>query len=238
MGALAPTMFAGAWKRDGGGMRKARRTCGQHSSTAVMRCHKKVYATAHADHTSYSQQQLYSNCSCQPGTKHVVFLGVGTANHGETALNCRVCGRKGSSWERVVYDLCDAEQLIELFAVEAHSLNKPEHAVEYEGVTLCTASKRWDVLLQCPWPLIEMQGQGHSSILFTKANNSNSSLAERRLKDRLYAEEALRQGWSVVWLWVDEDISTKSTLAALWAEQLHRAVAHVKSEGAPTLFVA
>ena len=204
-----------------------------------MRCHKKVNAAAHADHTSYSQQQLYYNCSGRPGTKHVVFLGVRTANHNETALNCRVCGSKGSSWERVLYDLCDAEQLIELFAVEAHSLNKPEHAVESEGVTVCPASKRWDVTVAVPRGLlVEMQGQGHSSRLLTKANNTDSSLAERRLKDWLYAEEAMRQGWSVLWLWVDEEISNKATLAALWAEQLHRAVAHVKSEGAPTLFVA
>lgn len=220
-------------------MRKAGRKRGQHSSTAVMRCHKKRNSTAHVDHISYSQQQLYYNCSCQPGTKHVVYLGVRTANHNAAALHYHMCGGEGSSWERVLYDLCDAEQLIELYAVEAHSLDQPEHAVECEGVTVCPASKRWDIAIAAPGGLlIEMQGQGHSTRLLTKANNTDSSLAERKLKDWLYAQEALRQGWSVLWLWVDECISSPRAQAALWAKQLHRAVAHVKGGGAPQLFVA
>lgn len=204
-----------------------------------MRCHKEVNATAHADHTSYSQHKLYYNSSCQPGTKHVVYMGVRTANHNPKALKCHVCSTKGSSWEKVLYDLCEAEQLIELYAVEAHSLHKPEHAVESEGVPVCPESKPWDVAVAVPGGLlIEMQGQGHSTRLVTKANNTDSSLAERRLKDWLYAQEAIRQGWSVLWLWVDEDISSNEALAALWAKQLHRAVVHVKNEGAPQLFVA
>ena len=86
--------------------------------------------------------------------------------------------------------------------------------------------------------LIEMQGQGHSTRLLTKANNTDSSLAERKLKDWLYAQEALRQGWSVLWLWVDECISSPRAQAALWAKQLHRAVAHVKGGGCAQLFCA
>jgi hypothetical protein len=204
-----------------------------------MRCHETVNHTAHADHTRYSQQQLYYNSSCQPGTKHVVYLGVRTANLKPTALKCHVCSRHGSSWEKVLYDLCDAEQLIELYAVEAHSLDKPQHAVESEGVIVFPEKKRWDVAVAVPGKLlIEMQGQGHSSRLVTEAKNTDSSLAERRLKDWLYAQEALRQGWSVLWLWVDEDISSNEALAALWAKQLHRAVAHVKNRGAPQLIVA
>lgn len=239
MGVLMTPWSAGAAVREDGGARKAGRKRGQHSSTAVMRCHKMVNSTAHVDHTSYSQQQLYYNCSCQPGTKHVAYLGVRTANHNDTALHCHVCGKKGSSWERVLYDLCDAEQLIELYAVEAHSLDKPEHVVECEGVTVCPASKRWDVAVAAPGGLlIEMQGPGHSTRLLTKANNTDSSLAERKLKDWLYAQEALRQGWSVLWLWVDEGISSPRAQAALWAQQLQRAVVHVKGGGVPQLFVA
>ena len=232
-------LSAGAWRREEGGKGKAGRKRGQHSSTAVMSCHKTLNPTAHTECTSYSQQQLYYDCSCRPGTKHMVYLGVRTANLKHTARKCRVCGTQGSSWERVLYNLCDAEQLIELYAVEAHSLGKPEHDVECEGVTVCPASKRWDVAVAAPGGLlIEMQGQGHSTRLLTKAKNTDSSLAERRAKDWLYAQEALRQGFSVLWLWVNEDIRRNAALAALWAEQLHRAVAHVKGGGAPQLFAA
>jgi hypothetical protein len=213
MGALDPTMFAGAWWRDEVGMRKARGTCGQRSSTAMMRCHKIVYPTAHADDTSDSKQQLYSYCSCQPGTKHLTYLVVGTANHGDTTLNCRARSRRGSSWHRVVYDLCDAEQLSELCVVEAHSLDRPVHVVEYVRVRLCKVSQRWRAVFAAPGGLATtMHGRRHSTILFTKANNCNTSLAERRLKDQLYAQQVRRQGWSVVWGWVVACISTKSAL--------------------------
>jgi hypothetical protein len=216
MGVLNPTKFAGAWRVDEVGMRKARWTCGQHSSTAMMRCHKVAYPTAHADHTSDSKQQLYSNCSCQPGTKHLTCLVVGTANHGGTALNCRVRSRRGSSWHRVVYDLCEAEQLSELCVVEAHSLDKPEHVVEYAGLILCTVSKRWHAVFAAPGGLaITMHGGRHSTILLTKAHICNTSLAERSLKDQSYAQQVRRQGWSVVWWWVVARISTKSALTGV-----------------------
>lgn len=232
-------LSAGAQQQERRGVRKAGRKRGQHSGTAISRCHKTVNPTAHADHASYSQQQLYYNCSCQPGTKHVVFLGVRTANHNEKALRCAVCGGKGSSWERVLYELCDAEPLIELYAVEAHSLNKPAKPVEHGGVRVYPEAKRWDVTLAVPRGLlIEMQGQDHGSRLLTKANNTDSSLADRQAKDWLYAQEALRQGWSVLWLWVDEVISDHRTQAARWAQQLTRAVAHVKGGGSAQLFVA
>lgn len=136
---------------------------GQHSSTAARRCHKRVVSTARLDHAGYSQQQPFYKCIYQPGTKDVSYLGVRTASHNEPALHCHVCGGKGSRWERVLYGLSDAEQLIGLHAVEAHSLDKPEHVVECEGVTVCLASQRWDVAIGAPdGLLIEMQGHGPS----------------------------------------------------------------------------
>ena len=206
-------MFADAWRRDEGSMRKARWTWGQHSSTTVMRCHPIAHPAAHADHTSDSKQQLYSNCSCQPGTQHLAHLVVGTANHGDTALNCRTCSRRGSSWHMVVYDLCEAEQLSELCVVEAHSLDRRGHAVEYAWLILCTVSKRWHAFFAAPGGLATTRhGRRHSTILLTKDNNCNTSLAEGRLKDQLYAQQVRRQGCSVVWWWVVACISTKSAL--------------------------
>lgn len=111
----------------------------QHSGTAARRRHKSVGSTACLDHASYSQQQLYYNCIYQPDTKDVAYLGVRIASHNVPALHCHVCGGKGSRWERVLHGLSDTEQLIGLYAVEAHSLDKPEHVVECEGVTVCLA---------------------------------------------------------------------------------------------------
>lgn len=232
-------LSAGAWKKEKGGKGTAGRKRGQHSSTAVVRCCKTINSTAHTDHTSYSQQQLYYDCSCQPGKKHVVYLGVRTANHNDSALDCHVCAKKGSKWEGMLYDLCDTEELIELYAVEAHSLDKPAAPVEREGVRVCPESKPWDVAVAAPEGLlIETQGEGHSSRLVAKANNTDSSLAERQLKDTLYAEEAITQGWSVLWLWVDERISCPHEQAQRWAAQLKRAMVHVTQRGAPQLFEA
>lgn len=171
-----------------------------------------VYPTAHADHTGDSKQQPYSSCSCQSGTKQLTDLGVGIATYADTALNCHVCNRRGGSWPRVLYDLCDAEQLFELYAVEAHSLTKPEHTVKYAGLILCTVSKPWDTIVAAHGGLAtRMHGQGHNVILLVNANNCNTSFAENSLKDQLYAQQARRQGWSVLWWRVVACISNKSS---------------------------
>ena len=154
-------------------------------------------------------------------------------------MACRVCGGRGSKPERVLYAVADAEVLVEQYAVEACSLAKPADPVMCDNVRVHPEKKRWDATIVAPSGLlIEMQGESHSSRLVSKANNTDSTMAERQLKDWLYAQEALRQGWSVLWLWVDECISSPRAQAALWAKQLHRAVAHVKGGGAPQLFVA
>ncbi len=171
-----------------GGRRKAGRPCGQHNSTAQIKRHKITCPTAHADHTGDSKQQLYSICSCQSGTKQLTYLDVGTANYVDTALNCHASSRRGGSWHRVLYDLCDAEQLFELYAVQAHSLTKPEHTVEYAGLILCTISKGWDTVVAAHAGLaIGMHGRGHSVIVLAKVNKCNTCRAERSLKDQLYA---------------------------------------------------
>lgn len=218
MGVLDPTWFAGAlWVHDGS-MRKAGRPCRRHSSTARIRCHEMVYPTAHADCTGDSKQQPYSNCSCQSGTKQLTCLGVGTANYDCTAMNRHARSRRGGSWHMVSYDLCDAEQLFELYAVEAHSLAKPEHTIEYAGLTVCTVSKRWNAVCAAHGSMaMVMHGQEHSVMLLTKANNCNTSLAEKSLKDQLYAQQVRRQGWSVLWWRVVACISNKSSHA--WSMQ-------------------
>lgn len=108
-----------------------------------------------------------------------------------------------------------------------------------KGVQVHPARKRWDVTVVVPGGLlIEMQGEGHSSRLVSKANNTDTSLGQRWLKDWMYAEAAMKQSWSVLWLWVHEDIECDSAQVSLWADQLHRAVVHVQAKGPPQLFSA
>lgn len=61
-------------------------------------------------------------------------LGWGTANHNHATLCCCVCAGKSSCWERVLFELCDAEPLAQLCLVEAHSLNKSAPHVKCDGV--------------------------------------------------------------------------------------------------------
>jgi hypothetical protein len=150
-----------------------------------------------------------------------------------------VCSSDGSKWELLLYDLLDKEQLIELYAVEAFSLAKPTHPLTQNGVLVHPEKKRWDVTVVVPGGLlIEMHGEGHSSRLLTKANNIDCSLAERHLRDWLYARAAMEQGWSVLWLWVNEDVACDSAEQSVWAQQLQQAVVHVQAKGLPQLFGA
>ena len=223
----------------GGNGGKAGRRRAQHSSTAVERCDKSINPVTHEGQPSYSHQQLYYNCDCRPRSKHVVYRGVRSANHNRTALDCRVCSGGGSKWECMLYELLDDEELIQLYAVEAHSLAKPKEPVMQEGVVVHPDKKRWDVTVVVPGGLlIEMHGEGHSSRLVSKANNTDYNLAERQLKDWLYVVTAMEQGWSVLWLWVNENITSDSTQVSLWAQQLKKAVTHVQAQGLPQLFGA
>lgn len=231
-------LSAGAGRRQQGSTKAGRRR-GQHNSAAVSRCHEQMNASTHADHTCYSQHQLFYKGSCQPGTKHVVFRGVRSANHSSTALNCRVCAKQGSAWERVLYALCDAEPLILEYATEAFVLNKHDRPVTNMGVTVCPEKKAWDVVLAAPSGLlIEMHGEGHISRLLTKANNTDNSMAIRQLKDELYAQAAMAQGKSLLWLCVDEGIKSRKAQRARWAAQLAKAVCRVRGGGTPQLFIA
>jgi hypothetical protein len=93
-----------------GGSRKAGRPRARHNAAAVERCDMGINHVTHEGQPSYSAQQLYYNCNCRPGSKHVVLRGVRSANYSETALKCRVCSGGGSKWERFLYELLDKEQ--------------------------------------------------------------------------------------------------------------------------------
>lgn len=211
----------------------------EHNITAIQQCNLTLNQLAHKDLPSTSEQQLYYNCPCALGTRHIVYRSVRSANKSKTTLKCRVCKGQGSKWEKVLYKLLDEMDEIEVYAVEACSLDKPEEAVKHNGVEVHPAKKRWDATLVLPGKLlIEMQGQGHIDRLVTKSNNTDSSLDERHWKDCLYAETAKHQGWSVLWMCVDETITSLDAQVAKWAAGLKEALEHVRAKGEPELFVA
>lgn len=210
---------------------------GQHSSTAIEQWKPQVNYMKHQSMNSYSRHQNFYGCSC--GKKHAVFVSVRVANNHNNGLRCRVCERKSSKWERLLYCVLDDEQSVEMYAAEACSLAQPARPVVCGDEVLCVQKKRWDVMLAKPVGLlIEVQGEGHSQRLVTKRNNTDSSLAERQAKDSLYADEAIAQGWSVLWLCVREEVKTAKHLRPIWSAKLKEAVAHVKAKGEPRMFVA
>ena len=221
--------------------RKAGRPRGPHSEAAIGAQAEGLNQFDQQHLPSYSSRKVYYNCNCgQP--KHVVFVGVRTANLSPTALDCCVCLEKGSSWEKLLYKLCDEEPLIQQYCCEGCSLPLPVRVEVCEGDSICVNRKPWDVtvpVVDKPYGLlIEVQGQGHNKRPMSKAHNSDSSLAARWLKDHACKDVALPQGWSVLWLVGNEDVKSKHIVRARWAAKLREAMAHVKAGGDTQLFTA
>jgi hypothetical protein len=138
--------------------------------------------------------------------------------------------REPSSHEQDLFDLCAEQKCIELFAAEGYCLHKGKPIQFGSSCVLYPSKKQWDVVITKPHGLlIEMQGEGHSSKRMTKHNNKDSSLDEKQDRDMAYAAEAVRQGWSVLWLWVDDYRHELHGRRAVWATQLKQAMAHVVS---------
>jgi hypothetical protein len=143
-----------------------------------------------------------------------------------------------SSYEGCLYGLCAEEDSIQLFAAEAYCLHGLNPIKFGHSCWLCPNKKPWDVVVAKPHGLlIEMQGEGHSSKPMTKQNNKDSSTSEQQDRDMAYAHEAVRQGWSVLWLWVDDYRHDLHGREAFWTAQLKLAMAHVMSGEAPKLFM-
>lgn len=186
----------------------------------------------------YDEHQSFYKTACKV-PQHCVFISARTANTSPTAFRCHMCdSRQPSSHEQDLYDLCAEENCIELFAAEGYCLHKGEPLQFGHNDVLCPSKKPWDVVIAKPHGLlIEMQGQGHSSKLMTKHNNKDSSIDEKQDRDMAYAQEAVRQGWSVLWLWVDDYHHELHGRRTVWAAQIRQAMAHVVSGQKPKLFV-
>ena len=195
----------------------------QHGSLPYCSTHQNTYKVACA-----VGQQL---------SKHRAYVSVRAANTTSSALRCRVCGGRGSKPERVLYAAADAEVLVEQYAVEACSLSKRGAVRVCEGIEVHPSRKRWDLTVVTPAGLlVEVMGQGHSSRLVTKPNNTDDSIGTRQLKDLAYTKAAVGKGWSVLWLWVEDDDPSFSRSSKVWAAQLREALMYVIGGGKPMLF--
>ena len=194
----------------------------------------------HSSLPSCSTQPNHYKLRCTVGeqpSKHCGFMSVRVANTSTTALSCHVCDGEGTEPERVLYAVADAEELIELYAVEACSVVKAVCVEVCDTIKVYPSSKRWDLTTVAPnGLLVEMMGQGHSSRLVTKANNTDDSISTRQRRDFAYADAAIQQGWSVLWLWVEDDDPGFSRSAEKWAAQLREALMYVIGKGRPMLF--
>ena len=188
---------------------------------------------------SSRQQNTYEE-SCAAGgkiSKHSRYVSVRVANTSSEARSCHVCSGKGSKPERVLYAVADAEDLVEQYAVEACSLSNQGVVKVCDNIVIHPSRKRWDLSTVTPHGLlVEVMGEGHSSRLVTKANNTDDSISERQRKDYAYAQAAVEQGWSVLWLWVQERDPSFRRTAKKWAAQLRAALEYVTAEGKPMLF--
>lgn len=195
----------------------------QHGSMPSCSTHQNTY-------------KLQCAVAGQP-SKHCAFVSVRAANTSNTALSCRVCNGGGSGPEKVLYDVADAEVLVKLYAVEACSLPGMGAVDVGDGIVVYPGRKRWDLAMVTPAGLlVEVMVQGHSSRLVTKPNTTDDSMSTRQCKDTAYAKAAVDRGWSVLWLWVEEDDPSFSRTAKVWAAQLREALMHVIGGGKPTLF--
>jgi hypothetical protein len=186
---------------------------------------------------AFSTSKAAFRCSCERA-KHARFLGVQCAARSSDAFNCRVCAGKGSRPERLLYSLLDNEHLIELYAVETHSVSSTAPLVLADGTTLRVSDHRWDAMtLLPPNLLIEVQGQQHTSKLDTRPRSPDASLANRLQRDEALVAAARAAGFSVLWLHTREGES-ESTCIARWAGRLQQAVRHVAARGPPLLFSA
>lgn len=187
---------------------------------------------------SHARAKVVVQCACGVA-RHCSFFAARTLNNSGTAYHCRVCAGQGSSYEKLVYALCDSEECIKQYAVEAHSVYQPAELPVCDGTTVHVHRKRWDVMtLDPPNLLIEVQGEGHGTKLVTKANNSDNNMAARVHKDRLYAQAAHEQGYSVLWLCVGDAHVSGRALTERWGAALKEALAHVRDKRAPQLFTA
>jgi len=175
--------------------KKMGRPRGDHSAHAKQAWLPAVNYIQHDSLPCYSPHQNMYELPCavgQHGSKHHMYASVRTANTSSSAWLCRVCSGGGSKPERVLYDVADKEVLVKQYAVEACSLSKRGPVNVCDSIDIYPSMKRWDLALVTPHGLlVEVMGEGHSSRLVTKPNNTDDSISTRQRRDYAYAQAAV-----------------------------------------------
>jgi len=162
---------AGQGRTDGTGTKKRGRPRKDHDEAAIAKWEQGSNAMLLSSKAAYSMDKGVVMCDCGH-EKHRMFVSVRVANKRPTCV-CHVCtvlstNEGSSSYERLVYRLCEAEDLIETYAVEACAVSESGELEVCDGTTACVSKKRWDVMVLGPASLlIEIQGEGHSTKLVT-----------------------------------------------------------------------
>lgn len=186
---------------------------------------------------AYSSDKGVVECTCG-NSKHCRFMAVQQIARRDDAFSCRVCQDKGSNHEKLLYKSMDQEPLINLYAVETYSLSEKQQLRLHNGDVVQVNRHAWDAMtIDPPNLLIEVQGEGHTSKMVTKANNSDDTLSIRAQRDQLLATAAHGAGFSVLWLCMSE-CGSETSRERDWAAKLKEAVAHVAAGKPPQLFIA
>lgn len=186
-----------------------------------------------SSYTAYGRDQLTFYCSCKC-RKHAKQLQCQSMTRKKDAFECHIHAGKGSSYERDFYAVTDAEPSLALYAVEATATNKKiTAAVPGRRGRIYLNKKRWDFKALTPANLlIEIQGEYHTDEDDGRTNNNGDTLPIRKTKDQRYADLAVKQNYTVLWLYPgDEQGRTQR-----WSKALKQALQYVTAGGKPCHF--
>jgi hypothetical protein len=183
---------------------------------------------------AYSKVKGVYKCICS-NSKHMCLAANDTvARKSLGALRCRICERRGSSYEKEAYRLLNCLKGVKAFAAEAHAVRGK---VQYKGVWVDLSKHRWDLMLLNPARvLVAVQGEQHHSKLDTRRNSSRRSeadLADSMVRDMALAAAARQQHFQVVWLMPGREAGRTQR----WRAAMERAMAATAAKEKPQLHI-
>jgi hypothetical protein len=186
-----------------------------------------------SSYTAYGNNQLVISCNCRH-SKHARLLQCQSVTRSSNATACHVHAGKGSAHEQEFYEVADREPLLTLYAVEAAAISKNiQLSIPGSRAKLHLNKKRWDLVsLTPPNLLVEVQGEYHTNKQDTRKNNRGDTVEDRQTKDSRLACAAVKEGYSVLWLFPGD----KCGRSARWAEALRQALQHVQANRKAKLF--
>lgn len=186
-----------------------------------------------SSYTAYANNQIVLQCSCNH-SKHARVMQCQSATRSDDALQCHIHAGKGSAAAKEFYAIADKEPLLLLYAVEVAAIPKKiQLSIPGSRHKLHLNKKPWDfVSLKPPNLLVEVQGEGHTHKQDNRLRNNGDTLEVRQSKDSRLAKAAMKEGFTVLWLYPGD----KHGRRARWSEALRRALQHVRADNKPKLF--